>query len=383
NVFDGNTVAISASKTEHSVLLNNEFDYNRNAGLSLDGQSDMDTLTGNTFRMPTVFHVANSSTNDIDALNNTWMPGDTALISEKIFDKHDNPAKGEVFWWPVNPSPPVTWQTDPPCDMAEPQSTWYGYPEVGYPAPVKFADSLYFDTEDKMVGAASVKFVTSRGWYVALNYRPSGDSLASWTLSETDSLYFWVKTKKFIPYGFQYFQIRIGDRQGNYFRYAASPNLLNNAHEVWKRYAFPLTGNATFQRAMVGQMSWDDVNYVEFWADTWDFGYTLWLDGVQFFNCEPVTGQEMPPAKEPVIVRNYPNPFSGSTTIGFELARREYVVLSVSDIRGNPVVTLLDNVLDQGQYNIDFPGEGLPPGIYFALLRTNEKSKVIKMVKIN
>ena len=381
NLFEGNTVALSAGKTEHLIATGNDFAFNRNSGILFDGQSDQDTVSDNTFNATTVYHLANNSANDITAPDNTFMPGDSLLIEEKVFDRHDNASKGEVIWWPHNSSPPVTWQMEPPCDMAEPPSTWYGYPETGYPAPVKFADSLYFDTGDKKVGSASVKFVTSRGWFVALNYRPADDSLASWALTETDSLYFWVKTVKFIPYGFQYFQIRIGDRKGNYYRYTASPNLLSNAHLVWKRYSFPLSGNSTFQRAMVGQMSLEEVNFVEFWADTWDYGYTIWLDGVQFENCEPVTGEANPVAEGSYLVRTYPNPFSGSTTLSFDLRQRAYVSLRVTDLRGCVVAALLDETLNPGYYQIRFPGESVPPGIYFATFRAGGITKVLKMVK--
>ncbi|NQV03074.1 MAG: T9SS type A sorting domain-containing protein, partial [Bacteroidia bacterium] len=271
-------------------------------------------------------------------------------------------------------------QYSPPCDLAEPLSTWYGYPEVGYPAPVKFADSLYFDTENKMVGEASVKFVTSRGWFVALNYRPYGDSLSVWSISEEDTLRFWVKTKKFIPYGFQYFQIRIGDRKGNYFYYTASPNLLNAAHDVWKKYKFPLSGDATFQRGTAGQMSWDQSNYVEFWADTWDYGFTLWLDGVQFQDCDPVTA--IPLANQPSakLLQNYPNPFTGYTTITYTLAHPDHVRLAVTDLYGNLVETLVGQSMEPGEYKVHFPSTDLPAGVYLYHLQTSKQVLTKKLV---
>jgi len=381
NLIEGNTLAVSASKTEHMVVTGNSFDFNRNASISLDGQSDMDTISWNTFNAPTVFHISNNSAYDIMAMHNTWLPGDSALVEEKIFDKHDNVTKGEVIWWPREPSPDVLYQYTPPCDMAEPPSTWYSYPEAGYPAPVKYADSLTFDTENKMVGEASVKLVTSRGWYVALNYRPADDSLAVWSLSEEDTLRFWVKTKKFIPYGFQYyFNIRIGDRKGNYFLYSASVALLNNAHNVWKKYKFPLSGNATFPRSTVGTMSWDEINYVEFWADTWDFGFTLWLDGVQFQDCEPVTAIEVPVIPVTSLAQNYPNPFTGSTTIPFTLARPDHVRLTVTDLFGNLRGILIDQPLGSGEHTVSFSAPGFPAGIYLYHLQTSSAVLTKKLI---
>ena len=100
-----------------------------------------------------------------------------------------------------------------------------------------------------------------------------------------------MKTIKNPVIGFQSFFIRIGDFRGNYYKYSASTAILNNAHLAWKQYKFPLSGNSTFQRTATGSMSLDSVNYVEFHADTWDYGYTFWLDGLQFYPCDwPFTG---------------------------------------------------------------------------------------------
>lgn len=382
NLFDGNTEAVSASKTEHLAATGNTFAFNRDAAIALDGQSDMDSIFWNTFDATTVFHVGNNSVYDIPAFNNTWLPGDSNLVEEKIYDKHDNPAKGEVIWWPREPSPDVLFQYDPPCDLAEPPSLWHGYPETGYPAPVKFADSLSFDTVTKMVGEASVKLVTSRGWYMALNYRPSGDSLSVWTLSETDTLYFWVRTIKFIPYGFQYFRIRIGNRHGNYFLYSASPNLLSQAHNVWKRYKFPISGNSTFQRTTVGDMTLDEINYVEFWADTWDYGFTLWLDGVQFQECNPATATRNPYPASSLLVQNFPNPFTETTTIPFTLPVPCHLLLTVTDLTGKQMDVVVDHWAAPGAYRILYRPSGLPAGIYLVHLQAGDLYAVRKIVKI-
>jgi parallel beta-helix repeat protein len=381
DLFDGNTLAVSAIKTEHTVITGNDFDYSHSAGIYFEGQSDMDTLTGNIFRMPVMYHIRNNSTYDIPAENNVWIPGDTAMIAEKIWDKHDNSSRGEVVWWPVAPSPETVIQDIPPCDLAEPEALWYAYPETGYPAPVKFGDSLYFDETEKMVGGASVKFVTSRGWYCALSYRPAGDSVASWSLTDDDTLYFWVRTKKFIPYGFQYFTIRIGDRKGNYYLYTSSPTYLNNAHEVWKHYKFPLGGGTGFYRSTVGQMTLNEVSYVEFWADTWDYGFSLWLDGVQFSPCEPVTGIRYPSENVLTSLQNHPNPFAGQTLITYTLPWRGFTELSVYNLQGILIRNLYSGMQEEGVHQIHFNGEDLPAGIYYCRLRSSKGSDVRKLVK--
>jgi nitrous oxidase accessory protein NosD len=353
NNFDGNTRAVSSVNTKHALIVNNEFNYTQNASLYLDGASATDTITGNTFRMPTGYHIYNNSAYTKYAVGNLFLPSDTAIISAKIYDKHDVMAKGEVMWEPATPGPPVNMQTNPPCDMAEPEAVWYAYPEVGYPAKVKIPDSLYFDTNIKKIGSASVKLVTSRGYDLALNYRPAGDSLSRWVLTDLDTLYFWVRTIKQPTYGFQFFSVRIGDDHGSYYKYTASPTLLNAANNVWKQYKFPISGNSQFARTVTGTMSPDKVNYVEIHADTWDYGFTLWVDGVQFHPCSPIVGIQQNDPPEKTSLTNFPNPFTASTTILIHLAQTGEAKLELFDVMGNKVKTLADQVLNAGDQEVE------------------------------
>jgi hypothetical protein len=373
NSFDGNTKAVSSINTKHALISNNDFNYSQMASVFLEGTSATDTITENIFRMPTGYHVYNNSANAKYAIGNLFMPSDTAMISAKIFDKHDNMSKGDVAWNPELPGPPVELQVSPPCDLAEPAALWYGYPETGYPAKVKIPDSVVFDSLEKKIGAASVKMVTSRGYDLALNYRPSGDSLARWALSDLDTLYFWVRTIKQPQYGFQFFSIRIGDDHGNYYKYTASPNLLNAANLVWKQYKFPLSGNTQFSRSAVGAMSLGQVNYVEIHADTWDYGFTLWVDGVQFLPCSPSVGIALPPDTGHDRLLCSPNPFSGSAVIAYRVTSAGPLKLELYDAQGNMKSLLISGFQQPGDHELNWHASGLqdlPAGLYLLKLTT-------------
>ena len=384
NTFEGNTKAISSINTKRAHIADNEFKYNQLASVFLEGTSATDTITGNTFRMPTGYHIYNNSAYTKYAAGNMFLPSDTAMISAKIFDKHDNAAKGDVTWEPAIPGPPVLLQSLPPCDMAEPASLWYAYPEVGYPAKVKCPDSVYFDYNMKKTGSASVKLVTSRGYDLALNYRPAGDSLSGWTLSDTDTLYFWVRTIKQPQYGFQFFSIRIGDDHGNYYKYTASPTLLNAANLTWKQYKFPLSGNTQFSRTTTGIMSLAQVNYVEIHADTWDYGFTLWVDGVQFAACEPViTSVEPEKFHQDGSLVNYPNPFSTGTTITYSIRESGPVTLEIYDSHGMMISLLVNRNLLAGEHQVVWkPGlqAQCKPGVYLVKLTTSSGIRTRKIL---
>jgi parallel beta-helix repeat protein len=65
----------------------------------------------------------------------------------------------------------------------------------------------------------------------------------------------------------------------------------------------------------------------------------------------------------------YPNPFNPTTNIRFDIASAENVWLSVFDILGREVSTIVNEKLSAGNYNIQFNASALSSGIYFYTLR--------------
>jgi hypothetical protein len=70
------------------------------------------------------------------------------------------------------------------------------------------------------------------------------------------------------------------------------------------------------------------------------------------------------------VVRNAPNPFSGSTTITFELTQAGAVTLSVYDLLGREVATLVDDVMPAATFDATFDASALPAGTYLYRLVT-------------
>ncbi|MCX6281035.1 MAG: right-handed parallel beta-helix repeat-containing protein [Bacteroidetes bacterium] len=382
NTFDGNSLAVSLSKTEHTHMTGNNFLFSQSASLYFDGQSSLDTITGNTFTEPTAYHFQNNSSYGIYAPDNMFLPSDSLMILDKVYDKHRSSSLGEVQWWPYSPGPQPAVQSNLPCDMAEPPSVWYAYPETGYPAVNRFGDSVYFDTVIKKVGIASVKMVTSRGYDLALNYRPSSDSVSRWTLSSSDTLFFWVRTIK-NPHNFQYFSVRIGNSKGAYYKYTASPVLLNNANLNWKLLKCPVAGGNGFSRTVNGSMGTDSVSYVEIHADCWDYGYTLWVDGVQFAPCTPLTGISGNISSAEKTLYSYPNPFRDETTIAYELAQPGSVKLEIFSIEGKLLETIVNGNQLSGLHEVTLNRGTLPnaAGILIVRLTASDFTRTIRIIQ--
>ncbi len=72
------------------------------------------------------------------------------------------------------------------------------------------------------------------------------------------------------------------------------------------------------------------------------------------------------------LEQNYPNPFNPSTKIKFNIDRRGYVTIKVSDILGNEISTLFDNEINQGSYEVTFNGNNLSSGVYFYTLEFSD-----------
>jgi hypothetical protein len=92
------------------------------------------------------------------------------------------------------------------------------------------------------------------------------------------------------------------------------------------------------------------------------------------------------------LKQNYPNPFNPSTTIEYTIQASlnpskggTYVQLSVYDILGREVATLVNEVKPAGSYSVTFNvgtlhGASLPSGIYFYQLHAGDYTETKKMV---
>ncbi len=74
------------------------------------------------------------------------------------------------------------------------------------------------------------------------------------------------------------------------------------------------------------------------------------------------------------VHQNAPNPFSGETTITFELTQAGAVTLAVYDMLGREVAVLVDDVLPSATFDATFDASNLPTGTYVYRLTTEAGS---------
>ncbi|MCP3681842.1 MAG: T9SS type A sorting domain-containing protein [bacterium] len=73
------------------------------------------------------------------------------------------------------------------------------------------------------------------------------------------------------------------------------------------------------------------------------------------------------------LLQNYPNPFNASTSISFDLAQEGNVVLSVYNLGGQKIETLIDKDMQAGQHNVIWDASVYSSGIYFYKFSTGDK----------
>jgi len=114
-------------------------------------------------------------------------------------------------------------------------------------------------------------------------------------------------------------------------------------------------------------------------------GWAVGRDGVILkFNSSLISvsdiNSEVP--KNFILHQNYPNPFNPETNIRYELIQPAITELTVHDIKGNTIRTLVNEKQPAGNYNVTFNAEGLSSGIYYYKLTAGKFSQTKKFALI-
>ncbi len=84
----------------------------------------------------------------------------------------------------------------------------------------------------------------------------------------------------------------------------------------------------------------------------------------------------------PVFLDAYPNPFRDQATFRFALPTSDRVVLTVYDMLGRKVVTMVDNILPAGTHEAHFYAPDLASGLYLFHLDIGGSSVTKKMMLV-
>jgi len=80
------------------------------------------------------------------------------------------------------------------------------------------------------------------------------------------------------------------------------------------------------------------------------------------------------------LAQNFPNPFNPTTAISYQLSAISFVKLTISDVLGREVATLVDEVQPAGNYIVRWDASSMPSGVYFYSISNGEKKLTRKMM---
>jgi Secretion system C-terminal sorting domain/Peptidase family C25 len=78
--------------------------------------------------------------------------------------------------------------------------------------------------------------------------------------------------------------------------------------------------------------------------------------------------------------QNYPNPFNPTTTINYSVAKESFISIKIYDLLGREITTLVNNMKNAGNYEIEFDGSHLSSGIYFYRMQAGNFSDTKKLI---
>jgi hypothetical protein len=135
-------------------------------------------------------------------------------------------------------------------------------------------------------------------------------------------------------------------------------------------------------------------------AQIWDNKNQRWLQlteqGVDIYLLEGEHPFELYLGSEPQIAKlaqemlptqfelqnNYPNPFNPTTTLRFALPQPNKVQLTIYDVMGRKVSTLISKQMEAGYHNIDWNASHLASGVYIVELIAGSQRRTQKIALI-
>jgi hypothetical protein len=112
-------------------------------------------------------------------------------------------------------------------------------------------------------------------------------------------------------------------------------------------------------------------------------GSTSIYSGSLFRNVVIITGLRESKSQLPLeyaLYQNYPNPFNPSTTVRYDLPRATFVTLSIYDVLGRQISTIVEGEKPAGTYQVNVYIPNLPSGVYFYRIQARDYVKTKKFV---
>lgn len=106
-----------------------------------------------------------------------------------------------------------------------------------------------------------------------------------------------------------------------------------------------------------------------FWTDTFNL----------VFNDTEISNPEHSGPKEFALKQNFPNPFNPTTTFEYEIPTESNVIITIYDLNGRIIDTLVNRRHEPGYYSMQWNADGVGSGIYLYKMEANNFVEMKKL----
>jgi hypothetical protein len=246
-------------------------------------------------------------------------------------------------------------------------------------------DSLFFDTlynNKQLIGwvysnAAGDTVVKTPNYGVGLTSHPQI------TIDESDNIYvLWSGLAVGDPspdYNFRHLYLRTSMNHGQ--TWSDSLDLNSSFIYLFREFVYPCMAKNTSDDAIHFIYQTADIpgsavadEEIPVHDNTFEYRSVLKEDVLPLWTRPPARKQES------AVSQNFPNPFTGTTTINFRVGATSDMVINISDMTGRTVRTIRPGVYSPGMYQVTLNSEGLRPGVYSYTFRMGDASYSRSMV---
>jgi hypothetical protein len=121
---------------------------------------------------------------------------------------------------------------------------------------------------------------------------------------------------------------------------------------------------------------------IKFKLSIYSAGYHLWTDSMQVDSISSIDKSSVNMPITYALKQNYPNPFNPKTIINYELPITNHVELSIYNILGQKVATLVNERKKAGHHQVEWDASRFSSGIYYYTIKSGDFQDVKKMVLI-
>ncbi len=118
-------------------------------------------------------------------------------------------------------------------------------------------------------------------------------------------------------------------------------------------------------------------------VDIMSNGYTFWSDTFSIIVTDPVSIEEPENlSSKSIISQNYPNPFQSKTIFSYNLALDCNVELSIYNINGQQITTLISEKKPKGEHELEWDAQNISNGVYYYIFKAGDFIQTRKLLLI-